>query len=86
MKQSESTLLLSIACILVLQVKVFLRKSITFVPDAITYFFLWLDAQTSKVKTCCALRSFVDAGYHFDYFCTAEQGTNPEVLKGEWFE
>lgn len=27
-------------------------------PDAITYFFPWLDAQTSTVKTCCTLRSF----------------------------
>lgn len=58
MKQSERTLLLSFAQILVLQVEVFLSKSITFVPDAITYFFPWLDAQTSKVKTDCTLRSF----------------------------
>lgn len=57
MKQSESRQLLSIACILVLQVEVFLRKSITFMPDAITYFFPWLDAQTSEVKTCCTFRS-----------------------------
>lgn len=27
-------------------------------PDAITYFFPWLDAQTSKVTTDCTLRSF----------------------------
>lgn len=58
MKQSVSMLLLSFARILLLQVEASLRKSITFMPDAIAYFFPWLDAQTSKVTTDCALRSF----------------------------